>query len=314
MINLSRRSVLLAAPAILLARGARAETVLRVGDQRGGVAAVMKAADALRDLPYRLEWSQFSAAAPLLEAVNANAVDTAFAGDAPVTFALASGVEARIIAATRGTGASTAIVVPGDSPIRSLADLRGKRIATNRGSIGHALVLAAAEAGGWAASEVKMVNLLPADAKAALASGAVDAWSTWNTYIAQAQITDGARVVVDGSNGLLTGLSFQIARTDAIRTKRDALADYVGRVARAKLWALGNPDAFSAVLATEIGVSQAIALRSFQTDRGAPVRLDDGVAADEQRTADRYANARVIPQRLDTGPAFDRSFNGAALG
>jgi sulfonate transport system substrate-binding protein len=310
MRRLSRRT-LLAAPALLLARRAHADAVLRVGDQRGGMQSLMKAAGVLDGLAYRVDWSQFAAAAPLLEAVNANAVDTAFAGDAPVTFALASGIEARIVAAVRGTGASTAIVVPGASPIRTIAELRGQRIGTNRGSIGHALVLAVAERQGWPADAIPIANLLPADAKAALASGAVSGWSTWNTYVAQAVINDSARVVVDGSGGLLTGLSFQIARTDAIAAKRAILFDYIGRVTTARRWALANPAAYARVLAAEIGVSEDIALRAFNTDRAAPVPIDGAVIADEQRTADRYRAARVIPTRLDAAAAFDPQFNAA---
>ena len=274
--TLSRRS-LLAAPAVMLASRAHADSVLRIGDQRGGVQALMKAAGVLDGLSYRLEWSQFAAAAPLLEAVNANAVDTAFAGDAPVTFALASGIEARIVAAVRGTGASTAIVVPDASPIRSVADLRGKRIGTNRGSIGHALVLAVAERQGWPSDAIQIANLLPADAKAALASGAVAAWSTWNTYVSQAVLTDNARVVVDGRDGLLTGLSFQIARTDAIAAKRPILLDYIGRVTKARRWALANREAYARALTAEINVTEAIALHAFNTDLSAAVPIDRAV-------------------------------------
>ena len=307
------RRLLLAAPALLAIRPARAQSVLRVGDQRGGMQALMKAASVLDGLPYHVEWSQFAAAAPLLEAVNANAVDTTFAGDAPVTFALASGVPAKIVAVTRGTGASTAIVVPAGSPIRTPQDLRGRRIATNRGSIGHALVLAAAERFGWG-DAVKIANLLPSDAKAALTSGAVDAWSTWNTYVAQAVLNDADRVVVDGSDGLLTGLSFQVARPEAIAGKSAELADFIGRATRAHRWALDNAALYARALAAEIGVSEAIALRSFQTDRSAAVPIDDQVVADEQRTADRYFAAHVIPQRLDAAGVFERAFNPIVTG
>ena len=306
-----RRSLLLATPALLLGRGAMAETVLRVGDQRGGVQSVMKAAGALEGIPYRVQWSQFAAAAPLLEALNADAVDTAFAGDAPVTFALASGVPGKIVAAIRGTGASTAIVVPDASPIRTAAQLRGKRVGTNRGSIGHALLLAVTERERWEDGAIKLANLLPSDAKAALAGGSVDAWSTWNTYVAQAVLNDGARVVIDGRDGLMTGLSFQVARPEAIAGKRAALHDYIGRVARARRWCLANPAAYARVLAAEIGVSEAIALRSITTDAATPVKLDDAVIGDEQRTADRYLAAKVIAQRLDAASAFDATFNSA---
>lgn len=146
---IGRRSLLLAAPSVIFARSAAAAPQrLRVGDQKGGTHSLMKAADALEGLPCALEWSQFAAAAPLLEALNADAVDIAFAGDAPTTFALAAGLRAKIISPVRSTGAGTAIVVGSGSPIHSAADLRGRSIATNRGSIGHALVLAVMESQG----------------------------------------------------------------------------------------------------------------------------------------------------------------------
>lgn len=322
---LSRRAVaagLLAAPALLRLSPARAApasdddavpagTVLRVGDQKGNSASVLKAAGALAGVPYTVEWHQFVAAAPLLEALDAGVVDLAYAADAPTTFALAAGVEAKIIAANRGTGAGTAILVPDASPIRAPADLRGKRIAVNRGSIGHALVLAVAARQGWAPGDIEVANLLPADAKAALAAGAVDAWSTWEPYLAQAQLNDGARVLIDGGGGVLTGLGFVTATNAAIAGKRAALADYVRRLAGARRWALEHPDAYAAVLAAEIGVSPAVAKRAFLADRLTPVPIDDAVAADEQRTADRYAAAKLIPHRIDTAPAFDRGFNAA---
>ncbi|HWK44850.1 MAG TPA: ABC transporter substrate-binding protein [Stellaceae bacterium] len=286
-------------------------TVLRAGDQKGGNEAVMKAAGVLDDLPYKLQWNQFAAAAPLLEALNAGAVDTAYASDSPTTFALASGVEARIVAAYRGSGAGTAIVVPANSPIHEIGQLKGHPIATNRGSVGHALLLAIAEREGWSADDIRLANLLPSDAKAALAAGSVEAWSTWNVYVAQAQLVDGARVIIDGGNGLLSGLSFVTATTTAITEKRAALADFLGRLARARRWALQNTDAYARVLAAEIGVSEAVAKRWLETDSPRAVAIDDQVIADEQRTADRYQSARLIRARLDATAVFDRSFNAA---
>ncbi len=309
------RRTLLAAPALLVAsRAFAADPVLRVGDQKGGVQALLKAANLLDGLPYRVAWSQFAAAAPLLEALNANAVDTAFAGDAPSTFALAQGVQARIIGATRGTGRSTSIVVPEASSIRDVAQLKGRRIGTNRGSIGHALVLAVAKRQGWAFADLPVANLLPADAKAALTGGAVEGWSTWNTFVAQAVVQDHARVVVDGRDGLLSGLSFQLARPEAISEKRALLHDFLGRYARAKLWALDHEQDYARALAAEIGVSEEVALWSFRSEGSRPVPIDASVIAGEQGTADLYAEARLIPQKLDAASAFDRSFNAAVAG
>ena len=307
---IGRRSLLVAASALVVGRHAQAAgPVLRVGDQKGGTQSVMKAAGALEDLPYRIEWSQFAAAAPLLEALNADAVDLAFAGDAPTTFALAAGLRGRIVGATRGSGASTAIVVPKASPISSVADLKGRSIATNRGSIGHALVLAVAEAEKWTPSDYKFVNLLPSEAKSALSSGAVDAWCSWGVYIAQARLADEARVIVDGSNGLLTGLSYLVATDQAIAARRLQMLDFSRRLVSARRWAATHRDDYARVLAAEIGVSQPVARLTFDTEVPLPVSIDEQVIADQQRTADRYLRAGVIRARMDASSAFDPSFN-----
>src|SRR4051812_281571 len=146
---MKRISLLAAAAALALSCGpAWAEPVLKVGDQRGGSRALMEAAGVLADVPYKIEWSEFPAAAPLLEALNAEAIDTGIVGDAPFTFAVASGAPIRGIMATRQNQSGLAVLVRPDSPVHSFADLKGKRIGTGRGSVGHQLVLASLEDAG----------------------------------------------------------------------------------------------------------------------------------------------------------------------
>ena len=313
---ISRRQMLAGlAVAGLPATRATAETVtLRAGDQKGGTQSVMKAAGVLDGLPYQLAWSQFAAAAPLLEALNADAVDLAFAGDAPTTFALAAGVQARIIAPIRTSGAGTAILVGKDSPIRYVADLRGRAVAVNRGSIGHALVLAVAQAQGWPFADIKIVNLLPGEAKTALSTGAVDAWCSWGVYVAQARLVDQMRVVADGGGGLLTGLSYLVASDTAITRRRAALLDFSHRLAVARRWAQQHPDDYARVLAAEIGVEQRVARLVFDTEVPVPVPITPEVVADEQKTADRYLAAGIIHDRLDAARVFDASFNESLAG
>lgn len=312
---IGRRALLCAAPAMALGSTAfAADIMLRAGDQKGGAQSLMKAAGALDGLSYRLEWSQFPAAAPLLEALNADAIDLALAGDAPTTFALAAGLRGRIIAPIRTTGAGTAIMVPRGSPIRSVADLKGHSIATNRGSIGHALVLSVLAAQGWSAADITLVNLMPSEAKTALSSGAVDAWCSWGVYVAQARLIDQARVIVDGGNGLLTGLSYLVAADTAIAARRPALLDFARRLAGARRWAKAHPDAYARVLAVEIGISEPVARLIFDTESPVPIAIDAQVIADEQKTADLYFNAKLIRTQLDATTLFDASFNESLAG
>ena len=175
--RLSRRAALAAlAGAISAAAFGRAQAdapVLRLADQKGGLASLLRAAGELDGIPYRLEVVQFQAAAPLFEALNAGAVHIAWAGDAPTTFALANGTPAHIVSAHCSNGAGTALVVKAASPVATVADLPGRIIGTSRGSIGQALAFAVLRANGLEAETVRFAYLLPADAKAALEAGSI---------------------------------------------------------------------------------------------------------------------------------------------
>jgi hypothetical protein len=142
--------------------------VLKVGDQSLQTRGILEASGQLKDLPYKIEWFNFPAAQPLGEALNAGAVDVGGLGDAPLVFALAAGARVRAVAATRSNPLDLAIVVGAHSPLNDAASLKGKRIATTRGSIGHYLALAALKKANVPLTDVSFVFLAPADAKAAM--------------------------------------------------------------------------------------------------------------------------------------------------
>ncbi|RKK05010.1 aliphatic sulfonate ABC transporter substrate-binding protein [Pseudoroseomonas wenyumeiae] len=306
---LRRRSLLLGAAAATLAMPhlARAQSPLRVGDQRGNARAVMEAAGVLKDLEGRIVWSEFPAAAPLVEALNADAIDTGLVGDAPFTFGAAAGVPIKAIAATRENRDGLAILVPKDSPVQSLQDLKGKRIATGRGSIGHQLVLAALENAKLPLDAVQMVFLLPADAKAAYSSGAVDAWSTWEPYVAQEEVTNGARRVANGA-GITPGLGFQAARNDAIASRRPELADFVRRLATARAWANANPAGYARTWSALMNIPEPVAELWFRRAQTRVVPIDDGVVTDEQKNIDLYTRARLVRTTVKAADLLDPSF------
>ena len=298
--------------ALLAVGPARAEDVLRMGDQRGNARALMEAAGVLDGLSYRLEWSEFPAAAPLLEALNAGAIDAGGVGDAPFTFAAAAGAPVKAFMAFRNRQDGLAILVTPDSPIRSVADLKGKRIATNRGSIGHQVVLAALEEAGLPFDGVVFSFLPPADAKIALASGSVDAWATWEPYTSTAELAGLARVVRDG-NGITPGLTFTVARDSALAAKRPLLADFAARLAKARAWALKDPAPYAAVWSKLIGLPEAVPLRWFSRAGYRTVPIDADVIADEQRTIALYVRAGLIPKARAPQAAaiFDTGFSQA---
>lgn len=286
--------------------------VLKVGSQKGGTKSLMLAAGVLEGAPYRIEWSEFAAAQPLLEAIGAGAVDLGAVGDAPFLFAFASGGKVRAVHASRSAagGASTAILVRGSSAIRTIGDLRGKRIATGRGSVGHYLLLARMAAAGLAAGDVAVSFLAPGDAKAAFSSGEIDGWATWGPYVHIAVRDDGARVLTDG-RGVLSGLGFQAANIEAIPAKRAQIADFLRRLSRAQRWSDGHKDAFARVMARETGLDEQIARLTVETGRGHPVPIDAAVIAEEQRVLDRFRAAGAITTAPDLVQAFDASFNAS---
>jgi sulfonate transport system substrate-binding protein len=310
---MQRRSLIaVLAAAILLAGcgtgGGDGQTVLKVGSQKGGTKAVLIASGALEGVPYKIEWSEFAAAQPLLEAVGAGAVDLGEAGDAPFLFAYASGSKIKAVQAGKSGGSSTALLVRKGSPIHDLADLRGKKIATGRGSIGHYLLLKLLEESGLKPADVQVVFLNPGDAKAAFTSGAIDGWVTWGSYVALAKLHDDATVLADGT-GRLSGYGFEAASEAAITGKRPQVEDFLRRLAKARRWAGEHPKEFAAALSKETGLQPDVALYTVQQYRIAPSAIDDKAVAEATAVLDRFRAAGAVSSTRDPAGAFDRSFN-----
>jgi len=303
MIRLALAAGLLLGTAVL----APAQTTLRVGDQKGNSQAVMEAAGVLKDVPYRIEWKEFPAAAPLLEALGAGAIETGLVGDAPFTFAAAANVPVKAIAAVRQSRDGLAVLVPEQSAIKNFDDLRGKKIATGRGSIGHQLILAALEARGWKPDDVQIAFLAPSDAKVAYTQGSVDAWSTWEPYVSQEEVLFKSRRVITGE-GLTPGLGFQVATPTAIKDKRPELEDFVRRLAAARAWSAGNVSSYAETWGKLMNIPTSVPLNWLTRAKIKITPIDDAVIADEQTTIDLYFRAGLIKQNLKAADIVDRSF------
>ena len=307
--QLSRRSLLgMAAgiPAVMAlgachgvsAPAAASGDVLKVGNQKGTIRSLMTSAGTLQGATYRTEWSEFPAAQHLLEALSAGAVDVGLVGDAPYLFDFINGSDLQVVSAvTYGDGSSVAIIVPPGSSIRSVADLKGKRVATGKISIGHYLLLRALESAGLTTRDITPVFMAPSDAKAAFASGQIDAWSTWSPFLATAVLRDKARVLVSG-NGLLKSHAYQIATPKAIRDKQPQLRDFLTRLDRAYQWENNHASDFAAALSRDTGLPLDVALATVSAMHPVTAPIDDGVVADAQDIVHHLAEAGVAP----TGP------------
>ncbi|WP_380178548.1 ABC transporter substrate-binding protein [Kalamiella sp. sgz302252] len=286
---------------------------LRIADQKGNMHAQLEASGLLKNLPFKIEWAEFPAAAPLAEALNAGAVDVGIIGDAPLLFSVAAGSQVKAIAVDKSDPVGTAVIVGKDSTLSSAADLKGRSIGTGRGSIGHFVALKALAQAGIKADEVRFRYLTPGDAKIALASGAVDAWATWDPYTALAETSGTGRVLVNG-RGLTTGNSFLAATDSALANpaKRKALQSYVNLLAQAEQRAYADIDGYSATLAKIIGFPQDAVKLSFSRRKAHWQTIDAQTVAQQQATADFYQQQGLIAKPLKVEPTFYRGIEVAS--
>lgn len=280
---------------------------LFVGDQKGGQKAVLEATHALDKLPYRIEWAAFPNAAPLLEALNAGAIDTGFGGDAAFIFAIGSNAGIRAIGAQRYQGAGPVLVVRADSKVKSIDQIAGMRIATPRGSVSHNLILAALEAHHLPYNAVQFAFLSPQDGEAALRGGSVDGWAIWDPNAALA-VRHGARIVA-GSDGLVPSYALLFASDKAIAGKRALLTDYRRRIYTGWDWAATHPDEYATLLAGETGIEAQVWKDVAARTRRFSAPIDAQLVADQQKTADRYYRAGVIAEKINVSSGFDPSFS-----
>ncbi|MFG2871059.1 ABC transporter substrate-binding protein [Streptomyces sp. NPDC048338] len=286
--------------------------VLNVGDQKGGSEAVLRAAGELDDLGYRIKWSTFTSGPPLLEAVNAKAVDFGSVGNTPPVFAAGANSKITVIAATHGDSAGETILVPSDSPLRKPEDLKGRTVAVAQGSSAHFQLIASLKRAGLSLADVKVSLLQPADALAAFTSGKVDAWAVWDPYTSQVLQSGKGRVLTDG-RGVVNGLGFQVASPSALADKEKAAAigDLVERLRRALDWVHKHPEAWAKVWAKETGLPYEVALAAVKRSNGTriPVALDRAAIDSEQKIADTFAELGLIPRRFAFADYVDDRFD-----
>ncbi|MEU9086439.1 ABC transporter substrate-binding protein [Streptomyces sp. NPDC048357] len=285
---------------------------LNVGDQKGGYESLLRAAGELDKLDYTIKWSTFTSGPPLLEAVNAKAVDIGGVGNTPPVFAAAAKSKITVVAATHGSSAGEAILVPKGSALQNPAELRGKKIAVAQGSSAHFQLIASLEQAGLKPADVTVNFLQPADALAAFNSGAVDAWAVWDPYTSQVLRT-GARVLVSGE-GVVNGLGFQVAAPAALEdpAKSKAIGDYLTRLQRAQDWVFEHPEEWAKVWSKETGLPYEVAFDAVKRSNGTrvPVAVDDAAVVSEQKIADTFTELKLIPGKVVFKDFVDTRFNG----
>jgi len=283
-----------------------ANPVFRIGYQKNGILVVAKQQGVLearlKALGYDVRWTEFSFGPPLLEALNLGGIDFGQTGDAPPIFAQAAGSDLAYVAAQAAAGSGAAILVAETSPIRTLADLKGKRVAFAKASSAHNLTLAALAKAGLTYGDITPVTLAPADAAAAFASGQIDAWTIWDPYFAIAQGRAGVRVLALATD-IARPNNFFLANRTVAQAKPRIVEAVVEALSGVAAWCEANRHEVAAILSRGTGVPLAATERAVaRTDYViGPVTPD--LVSEQQAIADRFHAAGLIPKPIRVADA-----------
>ncbi|KQV86269.1 ABC transporter substrate-binding protein [Massilia sp. Root351] len=280
---------------------AQARPVLRIGYQKYGTLTLLKGRGTLeKRLAAKgvdVKWTEFPAGPVLLEGLNVGSIDFGTVGEAPPIFAQAAGANLVYVGNEPPSPSSEAIVVPRDSRARSLADLKGKKIALNKGSNVHYLLVKALERAGLAYKDVEVVFLPPADARAAFERGSVDAWAIWDPFLAAAEKQLGARVLVDGQ-GLVANHQFYLAARPYAETNQEIVRIVIDELAKVDQWGVKNQKEVAAILAVQTGLDTGVVeLAASRYAYGVKPVTPEVIAA-QQKVADAFAGLKLIPKPI----------------
>jgi sulfonate transport system substrate-binding protein len=288
---------------VALSPQAQAETAvkeIRIGYQKNGVLVIARQRAALENhfkpLGIDVKWVEFSSGPPMMEAMNVGSVDYGAVGDSPPVFAQAAGA-AIVYAAGQPITNGQGILVPQNSTIRSVADLRGKRIGFTKGSSAHNIVVQTLENAGLTYADITPVYLTPPDAGPAFANGSIDAWAIWDPYFAIGETKQNGRVLVNASEVTKTN-SFYIANRDFARNHGPLLQQIVDVTASTAKWAEAHRDEVAKSLSAVTGIPLDIQTVAASRSAFAVGPITDDVIATQQGVADRFFKLGLIPKPI----------------
>ncbi|TES68110.1 sulfonate ABC transporter substrate-binding protein [Burkholderia cepacia] len=281
-------------------------TRLRVGFQKYGNFVVLKARGTLEkrlaSQGVTVQWLEFPAGPQLLEGLNAGAIDVGTVGETPPIFAQAGGVDFVYIGNEPPAPQGEAIVVLPDSPIRNVAQLRGKKVAFNKGSNVHYLLVKALEHAGLTYADIQPIYLTPADARAAFVQRNVDAWVIWDPYLAAAERQIGARVIANGE-GLVRNTQYYLAARKYAAAHPQVLRALLDEVDAVDRWARDHVAEVAAQLSPLVGLD-APTLEVALKRAGYGVQpISDATLAYQQNIADAFSALKLIPGKLSVASA-----------
>ncbi|MGV7206884.1 sulfonate ABC transporter substrate-binding protein [Oxalobacteraceae bacterium A2-2] len=275
--------------------------VLRIGYQKYGTLTLLKGRGTLEKRlaakNISVKWTEFPSGPPLLEGLNVGSIDVGSVGEAPPIFAQAAGANLVYVANEPPAPGGEAIIVPKDSRLRSLAELKGKKVALNKGSNVHYLLVKALEKAGLAYSDIQVAYLAPADARAAFERGSVDAWVIWDPFLAAAEKQLGARVLADGK-GLVSNHQFYLASRSYAERNPDIVRIIIEELAKVDAWGEKHPGEAAAVLARQTSLDPAVVALAVSRFAWGVKPITPEVLEQQQKVADAFSHLKLIPKPI----------------
>jgi len=285
---------------------ARAEAGLkqiRIGYQKNGVLVIARQQATLEKHfnPQGIEvnWTEFSSGPPMMEAMNAGSIDYGAVGDTPPVFAQAAGA-AIVYAAGQPITNGQGILVPQDSVIRSISDLKGKRIGFTKGSSAQNVVVQTLEKVGLTYGDITPVYLTPPDGGAAFSNGSIDAWAIWDPYFAIGEVKQHGRVLVNAHEITKTN-SFYIANRDFARHHELIVQQIIDVTAETAKWAEGHRDEVAKALSAVTGIPLEVQAVAAKRSSFAIGPITDDIIVTQQGLADRFFKLGLIPKPVKVG-------------
>ncbi|HEY8064993.1 MAG TPA: aliphatic sulfonate ABC transporter substrate-binding protein [Methylosinus sp.] len=297
------------ATVLLASIGARqalaAEEVLRIGYQKSSSLLILLKGQgalekALAPLGVKVAWYEFSSGLPLLEGVNVGSIDLSADVAEPVPlFAQAANAKLTYLAQEKPSPTGQAIVVRRDSPIKALADLKGKKIGFAKAAGVHYLTLQALEKAGVKLKETEVVYLQPADGRVAFERGAIDAWAIWDPFLAALQKSVDVKVLADGGVADVSYRRFYLASTKYALNRPDVLKIVVDELRKAGEWVKARPKEAAERLAPLVGLDAATLELANSRRSYAVALVDEDALSEQQKISDAFTEAQLLPRRLD---------------
>jgi sulfonate transport system substrate-binding protein len=279
-----------------LAQGSLKE--IRIGYQKNGVLVIARQQATLEKhfAPQGIEvkWIEFSSGPPMLEAMNVGSVDYGAVGDSPPIFAQAAGA-AIVYAAGQPITNGQGILVPSNSPIRTIADLKGKRVGFTKGSSAHNVTVQTLEKAGLTYADITPVYLTPPDAGPAFANGSIDAWSIWDPYFAIGEIKQNGRILVNAYEITKTN-SFYIANRDFAKSRGQVLQQIIDVTTSTAKWAESHRDEVAKALSAVTNIPLDIQTVAANRSSFAVGPVTEDIIATQQGVADRFFKLGLIPK------------------